>query len=152
MTNKDDFCFIAVSELGKLAKRLRMLGFDCLYDGGMSLIDAINVAAAEGRILLTCRPVAQTQKVKTVHITALHPDDQLIQVADSCPLTELMDPFSRCLVCNVRLIKGTDVFPDEVPPSVIERGLELYRCLNCRRIYWRGSHTEGMGEKLTVMN
>ncbi|MDP8229366.1 MAG: Mut7-C RNAse domain-containing protein [Candidatus Electryoneaceae bacterium] len=151
MTNSDDLRFIVGGELGKLAKRLRMLGFDCLYDGGMSLTGAINIAAADGRILLTCRPVAQTQKVKVVRITAVHPNDQLTQVAEIYLLTERMDPFSCCLVCNVRLLEVADISPNEVPPSVIERGLKLRRCPKCQRIYWRGSHTERMEEQMQFL-
>ncbi len=136
--------FVADGNLSRLAKRLRILGFDCYYDGGMSLIDAINLAAEEQRILLTTKPIADTLKVKSVKIESYDVDEQMRQLSKLFSLADGADPFSRCLVCNVLIVEESDPDPEEVPESVVERGLELYRCPECRRVYWHGSHVERM--------
>jgi len=150
--------FIAEGDLGQLAKRLMMLGFDCSYDGGMSLIDLFQAAALEERILLTRKPLAETMKIKIFRVTADDPNQQLAELAGIYPLFERAEPFCRCLVCNVHLeeLKYSTAAEQEkdrrdgpeVPESVIERGLPLYYCPNCRRIYWHGSHIERMKTQL----
>ena len=146
--------FIAEGELGRLAKRLVMLGFDCCYDGGMSLVNAMQKAALEERILLSRKPLTGTKRTKVLRITSAYPNEQLLQIAAAFRLYETADPFSRCLVCNVRIeeLKDYTSAPDsmdngegvKVPESVIERGLVLYQCPECRRIYWHGSHIKRM--------
>lgn len=166
--------FIATGELGRLAKQLRMLGFDCCYDGEIALHSAILRAAEENRVLLVQKPVAETVKTRIIHIRSGPVDSQLSELAQMIPLVEHILLLSRCLVCNRKLSalkitktgrsiehengdlleingiarddSGTEskVYQVILPESVVKRALPLHYCLECQRVYWRGSHVERM--------
>lgn len=139
--------FIADGNLKPLAKRLRMLGLDCVYDGGASLPDLIQSAAHEDRVLLTLKPVAKTNRVKVFRLPGDNPDLQLQQVNEVYDLLEFASPFRRCLVCNTQLEEAHRSV-QSLPDSVSERGLTVYQCPSCERYYWPGSHLERMREQL----
>jgi len=142
--------FIAEGELSRLVKHLRMLGFDCFYDGGLSCPDAIQIAAKEKRILLTLKPVAETLRIKVHRFKANTPSGQLSELTAAYPsLLTNASPFSRCLVCNESISPisfNSAVYL--IPESVIQRKLPLYHCQSCSRIYWQGSHVKRMRERL----
>lgn len=147
--------FIADHNVGKLARWLRMMGYDCLFFTGDDDSDMIRRALADGRIILTRdtgvarRQVAVTGRVKVVLITDEVPERQMRQVTTGMDLTGPASPFSRCLECNQLLETRT---PDEVrgrvPPYVFRTRDRYMECPGCRRIYWQGTHWEAMIRRL----
>jgi len=139
--------FIADGDLKPLAKRLRMLGLDCDYKAGTSIADMIQTALLEDRILITLKAVPDTIRLKVLRLDSNDPDEQLRSVAEAFPFQGHIQPFSRCLVCNVQLedlqLSGDDEEID-IPASVRQRGLPLYQCPQCKRPYWHGSHIKRM--------
>lgn len=137
--------------LGRLARWLRTLGFDTVYDPAVHDPELVALAAAEGRVLLTRdrHLVAHLRPDRAVLITDDAPLDQLRQVVDACGLTPPAGLFRRCLVCNAELRPAT---PDEAATlvPVASRGLpgQVSRCPGCGRVYWEGSHTRRMRETL----
>lgn len=134
--------FIADNNLKPLAKRLRMFGLDCAYEGGISTPDLIQTAIGENRIFLTCKAIASTPDLAILRVSSNDPAEQLRQLTSTYPLEVEADPFSRCLVCNVKLQKISDITKEQVnlPDSVIARKLQVCQCLSCQRCYWHGSH------------
>ena len=136
--------------VGKLAKKLRLLGLDVADWREGKLLEAAGKAEAEGRILLTRSRRIREEKtgVQIFMLEAEDPDQQAREV-----LTELgVEPeperyFSRCLRCNEEL---QAVAKEEVQGAVPDFIYRLYdsfhRCPRCRRIYWPGSHLERMKE------
>ncbi len=139
--------FIADAHLGKLARYLRMLGFDASYDHALDDATVIGRARRECRIILT-RDVGILKHGDVTHgywVRSTAPRAQLTEVVAALDLAGRMDPFTRCMVCNEALdpVRVDDV-KDRIPSDVTCRFDEVARCSNCGRIYWRGSHYERM--------
>ncbi len=147
--------FIADGDLKPLARRLRMLGMDCAYEGGRSLPDLIQTALLEERVLLTLKHVPDTNRLGAFRLSSSNPDEQLRAVSDAFRISKLIKPFSRCLVCNVPLehlsLRDVDNAAD-IPASVRERRLPIHQCPQCRRLYWHGSHINRMTAMLQRSN
>jgi hypothetical protein len=135
--------FVLDGHLGKLARALRLLGFDAAYRRDVRDRELIDRSLAEARIILTRDRGLLKARVVThgVWIRSADPRRQLEQVLDRFDLRASARPFSRCTVCNGVL---AGVLPGEVagevPPRVKERAREYFRCLDCRKVYWKGTH------------
>ena len=146
-----DARFLADQMLGRLAARLRLLGYDTLTVFDIADSEVTRLAAAEGRILLTRDgPLAQTRAVPVYRVDATDPREQLTEVVDAFSLAP--DParyFTRCALCNTP-VESVDeaAVRDRLPSAVRDRGLELFRCAPCDRLYWRGTHVERILDEL----
>ena len=139
--------FIADAHLGGLASLLRMAGFDTLYDNGYHDRDIAEIAAREGRIVLTRdRELLKRRGITHgCHVHALQPVQQLREIIDRLDLAGNARPFSLCLVCNapLRVIDKTAIF-ERLPPSVRDSHERFTTCDVCHRVFWEGSHWRRM--------
>jgi len=143
MGEPNDICFAAETTLGKLAKWLRILGFDTDYQSGVAAKRFID-AAREKRILLTRTRQVRDQNIdrKLVFITANDPFEQVKEVIQvlGIGLADIR-PFSRCTCCNfLTRPVDRDSVQGRVPDYVWETHAEFKSCSGCGRIYWAGSH------------
>ena len=143
--------FLVDRMLGKLAKWLRMLGYDTLYYQGEDLHQLIHLARQEGRVILT-RNTKLIPKRQEDRILRVREDDPTLQLRDLIlkgyiSLDEKL--FSRCLLCNTLLdeIQKGEV-EGKVPDFIFHQQKEFFRCPQCGRIYWKGSHQENMQKKV----
>ena len=135
--------FAADRMLGKLAKWLRILGYDTLYSRTLSG-DRFLSLADEGRILLT-RNTRLVGKIAPDRLVFVEADDPQMQLQDLiCILGLKPDPdrfFGRCTVCNGLL---EAVVPEnvlgKVPDFIWTSHTRFSECRSCGRIYWPGSH------------
>jgi len=141
VAKKENICFVAENTLGKLAKWLRMLGFDTLYEK-----EPIAEKRCEaGRIRLT-RTRRVVKQYSPEHVIFIAPDgffEQIRQVVATLGLTQAdIDPFTRCIRCNtpIESIDKSSVF-GQVPDYIWETQDGFNRCPRCNRVYWPGSHT-----------
>ena len=138
--------------LGRLAKWLRLLGYDTAYDNAATDHELAHRARAEGRVLLTRdRELANRRGLRTLLIQSQVLEEQIQEVQDS--LGPPPHPaLSRCAVCNSALepISPAEV-ADRVPPYVLRTHTEFRHCPGCGRVYWSGSHVQAMRETLDVM-
>jgi uncharacterized protein with PIN domain len=132
---------LADGMLGRLAKWLRLLGYDVAYDNDASDPELARRARAESRVLLTRdRELAARSGLRTLLIHSQVLEEQVREVQD-----ELGPPphpaLSHCAVCNGRLVPTSraDV-AERVPPYVLRTQTEFRRCPDCGRIYWPGTH------------
>ena len=138
---------IADSQLGGLARLLRMLGFDTLYDNGWDDADLVRRAVAEHRVVLTRD--RELLKVRSVthgcYVHAQAPRRQLAEVVARLQLAAGLRPFSRCLCCNEPLaaVDRASVL-QRLPPSVAAQQTRFQQCSACRRVYWPGGHWHRM--------
>jgi uncharacterized protein with PIN domain len=135
--------FVADAHLGTLARHLRLLGFDTLYDTERPDAELAQLTSSERRILLT-RDVGLLKR-KAVErgywLRATDPERQIEEVVDALQLTRALRPFTRCMSCNGRLAPVARArVTGLVPPRVHGRFRAFTRCRICRRIYWRGTH------------
>jgi uncharacterized protein len=141
--------FVADVHLGALARRLRLLGFDTLYERQCDDARLAALSASERRILLT-RDVGLLKHgiVTRGHwVRATDPQRQIEEVVRAFSAERDLEPFTRCMVCNgeLRPIERATV-AGRVPPRVYARFRRFMECAGCGRIYWRGSHYERLVE------
>ena len=141
--------------MGKLAKWLRMMGYDALFFEGSSDSQMIAMAMAENRVILTRdtqimrRRVVTNGRLKAVLIQSDEPERQMRQVMDTLRLDCQFQPFSICLECNQPLVeRSREQVRDQVPPYVFQTQSQYMECPACHRIYWRGTHWQAMTRKL----
>ena len=144
MDRGNEIRFVAESTLGKLAKWLRILGFDTIYGAniaGEKLIDTVG-----DRILLSRTKRIRNMKTakECIFITSNHPFEQLREVVLMLGIEEKdIRLFSRCIQCNasIRSIEKNAV-RGRVPDYIWETHDAFHTCNHCRRIYWSGSHVQ----------
>jgi len=144
--------FIADRMLGKLAKELRMLGYDTIYYREDDAHPMIQLARREGRVILT-RNTKLKPKRSEDRVILVMEDDPFLQLKEliqkgRISLTE-ENLFSRCLLCNTLL----DEIPrgeaeGKVPEFIFYQQKAFFRCPQCQRIYWPGSHQNNMHKKV----
>lgn len=137
--------------LGRLARWLRVLGYDTAYDATASDPALVRQAAAEGRVLLTrdrhlLRELRPARAIELQHDVPL---EQLAEVVGALRLSAPVELFTRCLLCNVPLCEVPDAEHAMLVP-VASRGLPgpVRRCPQCARVYWPGSHVRRMRHAL----
>ncbi len=140
--------FIADVMLGKLAKRLRLLGFDVLYSSAFSDNEVIRLSLEQDRCILT-RDRALAQRplaANSVFVRSELVEEQLQQViAEKGSPVPSSGPFTRCSRCNTRLQPlSRHQAGDLVPQHVLQHTQTFLHCTNCGRVYWRGSHVRNM--------
>ncbi len=137
--------FIVDAMLGTLAKWLRIMGFDTLYDKNFSDDDLFFKAFLEERILLT-RDRELSERVgekQSLYITETKLKNQLRQVIGRFDLDAEKKLLSRCVLCNEPIIFiEKEKAKNRVPEYVFRTTKEFYYCQNCDKIYWSGSHVE----------
>ena len=147
--------FIADHNVGKLAKWLRIMGYDTLFYGSGGDSEMLRTAIREERVVLTRdthiprRRVAVTKKVRVLFIE--HDDfrKQLRQVVRTFNLDRSLKPFSICIECNERLVsRAKEEVKDRVPPYVFKTQTQYMECPSCQKIYWRGTHWDRMRKQL----
>ena len=135
--------FILDVHLGRLARLLRLLGFDAAYTPGAEDDHLAKRAASERRILLT-RDRQLLKRRLVTHAYCLRsqaPLEQAVEVLRRFDLMSRAAPLTRCLRCNGRLrAVGMEDAGDRLPPGVRARFTRLVECLECRRLYWDGTH------------
>ncbi len=135
--------FILDVHLGKLARLLRLFGFDTLYRNDYSDSNIIHIALREHRIIIT-RDRGILKNSAVTHGFCPHstrPREQLLQVLQRFDLFEHIDPFHRCIVCNGKIHRVEKAhIADKLPPRVADHFDTFFRCKKCRKVYWQGSH------------
>ena len=139
--------FVADAMLGRLARWLRLMGYDTLYQPTAEDHDLARAARAEGRLLLTRdQELARRRGLRSLLIESDRLEDQLRQVLEELGLdNKSVD--ARCALCNTSLqaISPSEV-KSRVPAYVYARHDEFSWCPQCDKVYWRGTHWERMKE------
>lgn len=139
--------------LGRLARWLRMLGYDAAYLPDTDDLELVRLARAESRLILTRdRGLVARRGVQAVLIDSQQIDEQLEEaIAAVGPPPQPATP--RCMACNVPLEPlPHEAARDRVPPYVWRTAHEFTTCPCCGRIYWQGTHWEGIRQRLGKVN
>lgn len=150
--------FIVDNNIGKLARWLRLMGYDTLLFHEKDDNRMLEIALDEDRVILTRdsqfmrRRLVITGMVKAMLVRHDDPEVQVREVAGALDLDYSFKPFSLCLECNEALIprRRADV-QHLVPHHVYETQTEYTQCPACHRVYWRGTHWEAMVSKLQAL-
>jgi uncharacterized protein with PIN domain len=140
--------FFVDTMLGRLAKVLRILGFDTVYERSRDGLALLVQARNQGRIFVTANRRFR-DRPDVFFVAGEKVEEQLAKLVHHFSLTDKIRPFSRCLACNGELIKVTkEEVGDQVPFFTRRTQTDFSRCAGCGRIYWPGSHRQAMEAKL----
>lgn len=135
--------FVLDVHLGKLARHLRLLGFDTFYEKTMEDTALVRLGCRGRRVVLT-RDIALLKNKSVRHgyfVRATDPKKQIREIVRHFALGEKMRPFRLCLVCNgkIRRVAKSKV-ESRLPPLTKEHYTRFYHCLRCDKVYWQGTH------------
>lgn len=141
--------FVADAMLGRLAKWLRILGYDTAYFPQIEDHDLVRIARAEGRILLTRdRELTRWKGVTSLFVVSDRFEDQLRQLLRDLDLD--WDALSsRCARCNMILQPTSKAeVKDRVPSFVFRKHEHFSVCPQCDKVYWRGTHWQRIQRRM----
>jgi uncharacterized protein with PIN domain len=140
--------FVVDSMLGKLAKWLRILGFDTRYEH-LNSREQIDAYLKQGFLLIT-RTRKWSGQTRVFCLTANNPMEQLRELILMVPvIPKDIRLLQRCVRCNEELREAArEEVLGQVPDYVFAAHSSFYRCPSCRRMYWPGSHPERMMQRL----
>jgi uncharacterized protein with PIN domain len=145
--------FIADAHMGGLARMLRMLGFDTVYDNALQDAPIVERAGVERRLVLTrARELLKRRDVlRGCYVHALKPEAQLREVAQRYDIAAHMHPFTLCLHCNLPLEPADmHVVCEKVPERIRSQYGRFMHCPGCDRVFWEGSHWDRMRSVLAA--
>lgn len=135
--------FVLDVHLGRLARYLRLLGFDSAYANDRSDDALLAMSRNENRILLT-RDVGLLERAALVHGGFLHETDprrQVREVLDRFRIQDRIAPLTRCARCNGLIGPATPALArGHVPGGVLREHRRFSRCHDCGQVYWPGGH------------
>ncbi len=142
--------FILDVHLGKLARMLRMLGFDTVYEIDYDDPEIIRRALHENRIIITRDRLLLHSKI-VIHgycVRSTNSEEQLREVLDRFDLYSHMRPFYRCMICNcnVKSVEKAEILHRLEPKTILYYN-KFFTCEGCNRIYWNGSHHERLKDR-----
>jgi uncharacterized protein len=151
--------FLVDAMLGKLTKKLRLLGYDTIYYSNKDDDELIQIAKTEKRILIT-KDVQLAKKctkkqVENIELIGLDEIEQFIQINERVKLGKLFikGNNSRCTLCNgVLEITEKKYVKNSIPEGVLENAEEFWKCKNCKKIYWEGTHITNLQKFMAKLN
>lgn len=153
----EGFGFICDVHLWKLARRLRLLGFDTYFDSRLDDTALAGISQKENRILLTRDRGLLMRNIVSqgLYIRHTQTEQQVIEVLNRLNIAGLVHPFKRCLVCNSLLQEvepGSEFFTvklkPQVPPRILVWCEEYNYCPKCEKVYWPGTHYKNLTRRV----
>ena len=146
--------FAADRMLGRLAKLLRLAGYDTLYARDMTAAQLLEIIRQGGRVVLTRGDAPKRfPGVEGVYsLKSEHPPEQLRELVERFALDMHSALWTRCTLCNSPIV-GVEKSQVEsrVDPKVLQLYSEFFRCAGCGHIYWRGSHVDRILKNLNQL-
>jgi len=143
--------FIADHMLGSLARWLRMLGYDTVYDKTLNDPDIAKVARTESRFILT-RDKELAKEAGALLLVDDDLDTQLKATSEKFGL-KFTEGLIRCSSCNGELLDlSKDEAKGQIPEGAFANNEKFWKCSKCGKIFWKGSHWLGIMERLKKLN
>jgi hypothetical protein len=146
--------FVLDTHLGRVARYLRLLGFDCLYRNDFQDDELARISSEQERTLLTRDRILLQRKVITrgYFIRTTQPLQQAIEVLRRFDLSADVRPLVRCIRCNGLLEDvGKDAIEERLEPKTRRYYQHFRICPDCGQVYWRGSHFRKMSRLIDTI-
>ncbi|MEV5749551.1 Mut7-C RNAse domain-containing protein [Actinoallomurus sp. NPDC052308] len=127
--------------LGKLARRLRLVGVDTDYHNDIDDDALVELADREHRILLTQdRGLLRRRRLWFgAYVRGARPEEQFRDVLDR--FAPPLAPWTRCTACNGLLAPVAKEIIEHLLQPGTRRSYDGYaQCRECGRLYWKGAH------------
>ncbi len=146
--------FVLDVHLGKLARLMRMAGFDTLYRNDLDDPEIMDISVKQHRIILT-RDIGILKHNMVTHGYWMHntdPEKQFQEVVHRFDLKGEVNTFSRCMKCNglLKEVPKEEIY-DRLPECVKKHFDDFWQCTSCGNVYWKGSHYDRMKDKITML-
>ncbi|NHI91911.1 MAG: hypothetical protein EAX96_05370 [Candidatus Lokiarchaeota archaeon] len=138
--------FIVDSMFGKLARFLRLFGYDALYSNEFEDDEILKIAKEQNRILLTKDKIltqrAEKNGIDTLYINKKNIAERIALIKQKYDIKLTIIPNSRCPLCNseIEKIEDKELIKNEVFPSTFKNFNDFWKCTNCSKIYYIGEH------------
>jgi uncharacterized protein with PIN domain len=141
--------FVVDAMLGKLARWLRLLGYDTVYDQFHDDETLLAISRGEDRILIT-RDVelfkrASKEGIRSLLIKSTDLTGSLLEISPFIKDSFVNSIGTRCTMCNTPLIEADR---SKIPFDEIPNISPLWTCPRCGKVYWHGSHWKGIEERI----
>lgn len=145
--------------LGNIARKLRLLGFDCKYFAMINDNQLLSIAKIENRILVTrdheIANVCKKQKISAIDLSNTDEISQIVEIykktnLDKCKI-DMIDV--RCTICNgmIHPIEKEKII-DRIPDKVVQNVQQFWICKSCNHIYWEGTHIRNLHKFIDEIN
>jgi hypothetical protein len=131
--------------LGRLARMLRLLGYDTFYANDVTAAQLLAIGRSGERMVLTRGETAQRfpHLDNVLSLKSEYPTEQLREVVERLGLNTRAGLWTRCTLCNAPIERAEKAAVEAyVKPKIFRLYEEFYRCVGCGHIYWRGSHVD----------
>jgi len=145
--NSSEIRFAADRMLGRLARMLRLLGYDTYYANDATAAQLLAMGRSGARVILTRGETAQRfpHLDKVLSLKSEYPPQQLREVVERLALDTRSGLWSRCTLCNAPIERvekaGVEAL---VEAKIFQLYEDFYRCTGCGHVYWHGSHVDRM--------
>ncbi len=145
--------FVLDVHLGKLAKYLRLFGFDTLYNSHYEDEKIIQLAKQTRIVLTRDKGILKNNNVTHGYwVRNTNPIKQIKEIMTRFDLFSKAKPFTRCLECNHVLVKiDKDTIADKLPKKTNQFYHEFYQCMECKRVYWKGTHYKKLQDFVDII-
>jgi len=143
--------FVADSMLGKLARWLRIVGYDTVHDQSMRLQDLISLSHRTSAVFLTRRKSMPAGIIPAAifNVGSEVFEEQFRRVVNHFQLDIEKNLFTRCLRCNIQVVRvEKDAVKGKVPPMSFDGFDEFFECPACHSVFWGGVHRTNTINKL----
>lgn len=150
--------FLADEHLGKLARLLRLLGFDTLYEPSLSQPDMAAVSHGQKRIIITrhAAVLKRSDVTRGCLVRSALPEKQVEEIMAKFHLAGSVRPFTRCMSCNGILVqRNKQDIAHGLQPGTRKHYDHFLQCEVCGKLYWKGSHYTRLAsfvEKITNLD
>lgn len=140
----DPVRFLLDNHLGRLARYLRLLGFDALYFNNQLDDEELSLLSYDTKRVLLSRDRGLLKRSQVIYgfcLRTLDPYEQLKSVVVRYQLADKIEPWKRCLRCN-GILQPVDkeVILHHLEPKTKRFIEDFQQCTSCEQIYWQGSH------------
>jgi len=143
--------FVCDSHLGRLARLLRLMGYDTLWQLDWTEPAIVRRVVNERRVALSCsRSLLTRRELRgALLINSDQPDVQAAQVVRAFDLAPQIVLWGRCTRCNglIRPV-AKSLVADRIPPKTARWLDEYHLCADCDQLYWQGTHTAALTQRI----
>ena len=159
LMHKDKKKFFVDAMLGNVAKKLRFFGYDTLYSPNIEDEEILVLLQNDNRILITkdeqLSRKASKQNIQVILLSNNKEVEQLVQIKSQLRIEKFsINPTEvRCTLCNSVLTEiDFSRIQNQIPENVLKSTKEFWKCNNCNKIYWVGTHIIKLGKLVDIIN